>query len=102
MPYKSLQESKRETWELFGAEVVLDIWPWLNPYIEIEGKSENQLKEITKLLGFNWEDAVFGDVMSAYRSQHPHLKTQDTVGNIAVVKLNDPLPELLSNVKKNK
>ena len=33
--YKTFQESKRETWHLDGTEVVIDEWPWLNPYIEI-------------------------------------------------------------------
>ena len=37
--YGSLQESRRETWKLGEVEIVIDEWPWLNPYIEIEGPS---------------------------------------------------------------
>jgi adenylate cyclase, class 2 len=36
LPTKSFQESKRETWELDGVEIVIDEWPWLDTYIEIE------------------------------------------------------------------
>lgn len=97
LPYRSLQESKRETWELEGSEIVLDEWPWLNPYIEIEGESENHVREISEKLGFVWSDAVFGDVMVAYRAQYPHLTENDTVGNIPEVRFGDPLPELLKN-----
>jgi len=97
LPCRSIQESKRETWELDSAEVVLDEWPWLNPYIEIEGKSEKHVREVAAKLGFDWNAAVFGDVMAAYRVQYPHLKLEDTVGNIAEVKFGDPLPSLFMN-----
>lgn len=33
---KSYQETRRETWMLDGAEVVIDEWPWIKPFIEIE------------------------------------------------------------------
>lgn len=95
LPYKSIQESKRETWKLDDVEVVLDEWPWLKPYIEIEGESEEQLQDVAEQLGFNWDDAVFGDVMVAYRAEYPHLKDTDTVGNVASVKFDDSLPDLL-------
>ena len=95
LPYRSLQESKRETWHYDNAEVVLDEWPWLDPYIEIEGDSEAHVRQIAEQLGFNWDDAVFGDVMAAYRVQYPHLSEKDTVGNLAEVKFGDPLPDLL-------
>lgn len=95
MPHRSYQETKRETWRLDDTEVVIDIWPWLNPYIEVEGPSENRVKEVAILLNFKWEDAVFGDVMEAYKTQYPHLKKNDTVGNIPEVKFDMPLPDLL-------
>lgn len=92
---KSFQESKRETWKQGSTEVVLDEWPWLSPYIEVESNSENQVKETAEKLGLKWDDAVFGDVMAAYRKQYPHLNEADTIGNIPSVKFNDPLPDLL-------
>jgi adenylate cyclase class 2 len=92
---ESFQESKRETWLLGSVEIVLDEWPWLNPYIEIEAESELAVRSTAESLGFAWDMAVFGDVMVAYRAQYPHLSEQDTVGRIAVVKFGDPLPDLL-------
>ena len=95
LPYRSLQESKRETWKLGDVEVVLDEWPWLKPYIEIEGGSEADLQTAAAELGLDWKMAVFGDVMVAYRAEYPHLTEKDTVGNIAEVRFDDPLPDLL-------
>ena len=93
--YRSYQESKRETWRLHDVEVVLDEWPWLSPYIEIEGASESQIRKVANMLGFDWQDAVFGDVMAAYRKQYPHLTMEDTVGNVPEVRFDNPLPDFL-------
>ncbi|MDB5179303.1 MAG: uncharacterized protein JWN01_1246 [Patescibacteria group bacterium] len=91
----SLQESKRETWKYQGCDIELDEWPWLKPYLEIEGSSEEELKNTARALGLDWSDAAFGDVMVAYRAQYPHLRVGETVGNLAEVKFNTPLPEFL-------
>jgi len=101
LSYKSLQESKRETWSIDSAEVVLDEWPWLNPYIEIEGGSEQHIREVATKLGFDWKLAVFGDIMAAYRVQYPHLKLDDTVGSIPEVKFGNPVPELFAKKSFN-
>lgn len=91
----SYQESKRETWQLGDVEVVIDEWPWLKPYIEVEGPSAERVQEVAAQLGFDWSQAVFGDVMAAYRLEYPHLGDRDTVGTLTEVKFGDPLPELL-------
>lgn len=94
----SYQESKRETWELDGCEVVLDEWPWLEPYLEVEGESEAALKTVAGKLGLDWSGAVFGDVMAAYRVQYPQLSAADTVGSLPEVRFGDPLPDLLKSI----
>jgi len=95
LPAQSFQESKRETWQLGNVEVVLDEWPWLKPYIEIEARSEELVRHTAEQLGFDWTAAAFGDVMVAYRAEYPHLQSTDTVGRVASVKFGDPLPALL-------
>ena len=97
LAYGSLQESRRETWKLDEVEIVIDEWPWLNPYIEIEAPSEDLVILTSEKLGFNWDDAIFGDVMAAYRVQYPHLGLNDTVGNLPEVRFSDPLPNLLKS-----
>ena len=97
LPQGSFQESKRETWKHGDVEVMIDEWPWLSPYIEVESTSVEQVKDFSEKLGFNWDDAVFGDVMAAYRAEYPHLSEEDTVGNVAEVKFGDLLPSLLQN-----
>lgn len=95
LPSQSFQESKRETWQLGEVEIVLDEWPWLKPYIEIEAGSEVLVRDTAKQLGFDWRDAAFGDVMVAYRAEYPHLPPTSTVGRVESVKFGDPVPDLL-------
>lgn len=97
LPAHTVQETKRETWRLGDVEIMLDEWPWLKPYIEIEGASEERLRELAAQLGFDWNNAVFGDVMVAYRAEYPHLTLKDTIARVPVVKFGAPLPDLLKS-----
>ena len=57
---KSFQENKREIWELEGVEVCLDTWPWVEPYVEVEGKSKEAVLRVCELLGFDYEQGLIG------------------------------------------
>jgi adenylate cyclase class 2 len=94
---KSLQESKRETWHFEGVEVVLDEWPWLEPYIEIESNTEAALKGMAEKLHLDWSDAVFGDVMVAYRAQYPNITAKWGIGDMESVRFSDPVPDIFNN-----
>lgn len=89
------QESKRETWQLNDVEVVLDEWPWLNPYIEIEGPSEVLIKQAAIQLGFDWADAKFGNVDTAYRAQYPGITKQDSISRIGELRFEGEMPAWL-------
>jgi len=93
--HKSFQESRRETWRLDGVEIVLDEWPWLDPYIEIEGSSEEVVRDMAKRLGFSWEDAIFGSVTELYRLQYPHGNASKLV-TVSRLTFDDPLPAVIS------
>ncbi len=91
----SFQESMRETWEFRDCSIELDVWPWLNPYMEIEGPDTTALQHLSLLLNLDWNDAVFGDVMVAYRAQYPHLQEHQTVGSLSEVKFDAEPPAFL-------
>jgi adenylate cyclase class 2 len=56
---KSYQETKREKWNLDGVEVSIDEWPFLEPFVEVEGKNEGEVKKVSEKLGFDWNKALF-------------------------------------------
>ncbi|MCR4322467.1 MAG: CYTH domain-containing protein [Candidatus Azambacteria bacterium] len=67
---KSYQETKRERWDLNGVEVTIDTWPWIPPFVEIEGISEEKLKGVAKQLGLDWSKAMHGSVETAYQAYY--------------------------------
>jgi len=52
------QEKKRHTFVLDGVMVEIDTWPKIPTYVELEGESEEALREVADKLGFDWADAV--------------------------------------------
>ena len=92
------QETKRETWDRNGVEIVLDEWPWLEPFIEIEGPDEESVRLMAEELGFDWSNAVFGGVSSVYIKTYKSMGTPDQAAIIInkktpVIRFEDPVPE---------
>ncbi len=54
----SYQENFRTTWLVRNSEVVIDEWPALEPYIEIESPSIEELKEVSKLLNLEFSSRL--------------------------------------------
>jgi adenylate cyclase, class 2 len=67
MIVKSNQAKKRELWKLNEIEFMIDTWPWIPTFVEIEGESEEKVKEATAKLEFKWEAAQFGGVARIYK-----------------------------------
>lgn len=65
---KAYQETKRIRYVLKEENVEFDIdtWPGLYPWIEIEADSKKIVKKYASLLGFHWEDAMFGSADFVY------------------------------------
>jgi predicted adenylyl cyclase CyaB len=66
------QESCRETWRQGDVEVVIDVWPGLRPFVEIEAPIKQKVIDAATALGFNMSDAVFGDVSVVYQHELGH------------------------------
>ncbi len=92
----SYQESRRETWKYRECEIALDEWPWLQPYIEIEGPSTAQIKQVSEELGFIFSRGVYGDVTDVYRTQYSHLPEPAQIGILPEIKFRSPLPDFLN------
>jgi len=67
---KAVQETKRELWELDGVELMIDLWPFLEPIIEIEGKNETEVRAVAEKLGFHWGDAIFDSIDRVYSKKY--------------------------------
>ena len=63
---KNFQETKRELWELDGCQIMLDTWPFLEPFVEIESDQESKVKDLSNKLGFDYSKAIFDSVDYQY------------------------------------
>jgi len=55
---RAYQENKRISYVLDDVEIEIDFWPKIPPYIEIEGKSKEDVSKVVKLLGYKMEDTT--------------------------------------------
>lgn len=75
------QESYRETWSIWGeVYFMLDQWPWIQAFIEVEWSNEEIVKEYSFKLWFDYSQGVFGAVDQLYFLEHwiPHDVTNQT------------------------
>lgn len=98
------QETRREVWHVGDVEIMLDEWPWLNPFIEIEGPSEQAVRAVSEQLGYSWEDMVVGGVASVYVRQYPAMgdDAPEIINRLlGSIRFEDPLPELVEYGKRS-
>ena len=79
---KGYQVTKRELWRLDGVEITIDEWPYLEPFVEVEGKSEEAVKAVSEKLGFDYSQALFCAVDALYSKKY----------NITFDRINDHTP----------
>jgi adenylate cyclase class 2 len=82
------QESYRETWVKDEVEVVIDEWPGLRPFIEIEGPGNHLVEAAAKALGFSMDQAIFGGVGKIYQMELGYVP--EVVNNWPVISFVNP------------
>lgn len=64
------QEKKRHTFIKAGVTIDIDTWPNIPTYVELEGLSEEAIRTIAEMIGFNWGDAVFDDARKIIETRY--------------------------------
>lgn len=67
---KAYQETNRELWTFDGAAITIDEWPFLEPFVEVEGESETLVREVSERIGFTYADARFCHVGTLYGEKY--------------------------------
>ena len=85
-------ETLRERWMFNSVEIDIDTWPYLDPYVEIEGKNKEDVIKVSESLGFDFKDAKFcgaGEIYEMKYGIHP-----DKISKKKVIHLtfDDPNP----------
>jgi adenylate cyclase class 2 len=95
---ESYQETTRESWELDGAQIELDVWPWIRPFIEIEAGDEQTVRAIADKLDLDWQDAQHGSVEIVY--MHEYDVTEEEVDAWPEITF-APVPDWLENKRRS-
>jgi len=88
---KAYQESRRETWTLDGAEICLDEWPYLEPYAEVEGSSEETVRLVSAKLGLDYSQALFCSVAELYKRKY-NISEDRINNNTSLISFDAPNP----------
>lgn len=67
--HRNYQEKIRYSYIFKSAEIEIDLWPGLEPYMEIECDSEDVINEIVDLLGFNDKRIFSLNIEELYREK---------------------------------
>ncbi len=87
---KSYQESKRELWKLDDVEIMIDEWPFLEPFLEIEGKSEESVKNVSEKLGFDYSIALFSAASMLYQKKYNIPETEINIEPLIIFDMENP------------
>lgn len=87
---KAYQESRRELWRLDETEVTIDEWPYLEPYVEVEGRSEAAVRTASAKLDFDYGQAIFGAVDVLYSKKYKI--SYETVNKTKLITFSAPNP----------
>jgi adenylate cyclase, class 2 len=77
---KSYQENRRTSFTLDGAQLEIDEWPMIPPYLEIEAESPEEVARIADLLGYSETELTSENTTKIYQrygidlSQHEIVK----------------------------
>ncbi len=80
------QENKRIRYMLNGVELDIDSWPYIPTYLEIEGKSEEAVKEMVKLLEVDENKITSIDVQGVFKNFY-----NIDIADVPVVKFGEEL-----------
>jgi len=95
---KSHQETKRGKWLYKDCEITIDTWPWIPTFVEIEGPTEERVREVASDLDFNWINAMHGSVETVYQ-EHFDV-TEEEVDHWPEIKFVN-IPKEIESKRKN-
>ncbi len=72
-----------------GVEITIDEWPYLEPFVEIEGPNETAVRQVAEKLGFDWPQAKFCAVGTLYSEKY----------GLSLDRINNHTPRIVFNEK---
>ncbi|MEV4131292.1 CYTH domain-containing protein [Dactylosporangium sp. NPDC049742] len=76
---KSYQENRRTSFTLDGAQLEIDEWPMIPPYLEIEASSPEEVRRVAALLGYEESQLTSENTTKVYKRYGIELGEHEVV-----------------------
>jgi len=96
---KSYQETKREKWIYQDVEITIDTWPWVPTFVELEGASEEAVRNVASGLNMDWNQVLHGSVEPVYQMHYDF--TDEEIDSWKSITFVPPPAWLLAKKKKH-
>lgn len=83
-----IQETRREIWQKGEVEVMVDTWPGLSPFLEVEGENAQVVEKACTELNLNMKEALFGGVGIVYMKEAGF--SEEMVNNLKEITFANP------------
>jgi predicted adenylyl cyclase CyaB len=88
------QETLREEWKYKDAQITIDTWPGLEIYSEIEAESEEKVKAIADVIGFDWNKRLIIPAAELYAKVY-RMDIEEVLAKISYISFeNNPFKNL--------
>lgn len=64
---RGFEQNLREEWSYQDLTIDLDTWPMIDPWLEIEGPNEEQVRSFFRIMDLDYSQAMFGSADIVYR-----------------------------------
>lgn len=91
------QERKRETWRRGAIRITIHQWPWIPPFVEIEGQDELAVRKAVEGVKLVWANVILGNIEMVYQKYYD--VTAEEVYNWPRVSFGD-VPDWLEQRRK--
>lgn len=90
-------QNVRETFKVDSCFIMIDQWPGLEPFIEIEGEFQQEVERVAEFLGFDMKDGMYGPTAKLYEQRYGLSRKQfDQIKELKV----ETIDEVLASYKK--
>ena len=76
-------------------EIMIDEWPFLEPFVEVEGKSEEEVKKVSEKIGFDYSKALFSNTALLYQRKYNIPNDKINVEPLVVFDMKNPFTKYL-------
>lgn len=87
-------ENYREVFQINDCLIMIDLWPGLLPFIEVESESKESVEQVCQKLGLCMGDAMYGPTSKLYEQVYGITRTQfDAITELTFQRI----PEIFKN-----